>query len=260
MSLFEDNSRESLIDLSNKVEQIGYKSLLLVYDSFLDNTIVNVSSTINKDHTFKYIIAVRTYAVSPEFLASAYESFEKMAPGRVTFNIIPGNIKFQETSLNDVVFIEDKIKTKEQRDIYTLEWLKKYNKLSIKKNLPPLMLSGHSIDFQKASIEYGLYNIIQMSDFLNQYNNILLKNNNQMISAAILIKDYIDENNKEISYVLKTHQDYTLYGNEIDIVNQINQLELKGVSDILVHSLPVGHKSSKIHEFIKKINDRVYNY
>ena len=85
MSLFEDNSKESLISLSNTVHEVGYKSLLLVYDTYLDNAVVNVANTINMDHKFKYIIALRTYSVSPEYLAQMYETFEKIAPGRVKF-------------------------------------------------------------------------------------------------------------------------------------------------------------------------------
>lgn len=253
MSLFEDNSREALIDIANTVNDIGYESLLLVYDSFLDNAIVNVSNTINKDHTFKYIIAIRTYAVSPEFLINVYQSFEKIAPGRITFNIIPGNIKFLETSLNDVVFIEDKVSTAEQRDIYTLEWLKKYNKLSVIKKLPPVMLSGHSLDFQKACVEYGITNIIQMGDFLDQHNKSLLENNNQIISAAIVVKGSNGGDSDRLLNMVQAHKSYTIYGNSDEIKKQISTLESMGVSGMLVHSLPAGHKSSEIHNLIKDL-------
>ena len=114
-----------------------------------------------------------------------YETFEKIAPGRVTFNIIPGNIKPYETSVNDVVFIEDKIDTKEKLNDYTLEWLKKYKKLSVRKKLPPLMLSGQTFDFQKYCIENGIINIIKVNDFLNQYGSTLLSNKNQIVSTPI---------------------------------------------------------------------------
>jgi len=253
MSLFEDNSRDALIEISNTVHEVGYKSLLLVYDSFLDNAVVTVANTINKEHKFKYIIAVRTYSVSPEYLAGIYETFEKIAPGRVTFNIIPGNIKFQETSLKDVVLIEDQIQTIEQRDLYTLEWLKKYNRLSIIKNLPPLMLSGDSIEFQKACIEYNITNIIKLDDYLYQYGNTLLENNNQIVSVAILNADRVDEGNKHLNKLLGTHGATTLKGDKDSIKNQILNLESKGVSDILVHKLPVDYKYSNIHPIIKEI-------
>lgn len=253
MSLFEDNSRDALIEISNTVHEVGYKSLLLVYDSFLDNAVVTVANTINKEHTFKYIIAVRTYSLSPEYLATIYETFEKIAPGRVTFNVIPGNIKFQETSLRDVVFIEDRIQTIEQRDQYTLEWLKKYNVLSLRKKLPPLMLSGHSIDFQKACIEYGITNIMQLSDYLDQYNNGLLKNKNQMVSVAILNDNLIGKNNTYLNKVLESHKGTTISGNSDFIYKEILKLKEKEVSDILIHQLPSSHPSSEIHNIIKDI-------
>ena len=251
MSLFEDNSKESLISLSNTVHEVGYKSLLLVYDTYLDNAVVNVANTINMDHKFKYIIALRTYSVSPEYLAQMYETFEKIAPGRVTFNIIPGNIKIQETSLKDVVFIEDKIKTPSQRDEYTLEWLKKYNKLSMLKNLPPLMLSGSSIEFQKACIEYGFTNIIKMDHFLNQKNNGLLENKNQIVSVAILNTDVINEGNKHLNKILGTHDTTLLSGNSDDIIQKLLDLEKMGVSDIMIHKLPVEYRHADIHYIVK---------
>ena len=252
MSLFEDNSRDALIEISNTVHEVGYKSLLLVYDSFLDNAVVTVANTINKDHTFKYIIAVRTYSVSPEYLASMYETFERIAPGRVTFNIIPGNIKFQETSLKDLVFIEDMIATSEQRDTYTLEWLKKYNKLSIKKNLPPLMLSGHNIEFQNACVEYGFTNIMQLSDYLYQKDNgHLIKNKNQMVSVAILNKDLVSKNNLHLYKILESHKDTTIFGNNDEIHSQMLSIKDKGISDVLVHQLPGSHPVVIIHNIIK---------
>lgn len=255
MSLFEDNSKESLINISNTVHEVGYKSLLLVYDSFLNNVVITVANTINKNHKFKYIIAVRTYSVSPEYLAGMYETFERIAPGRVTFNIIPGNIKFQETSLKDVVFIEDQIKTQDQRDFYTIEWLKKYNKLSIKKNLPPLMLSGHTIDFQKASLEYGITNIMQMGDFLNQKENIV-KNTNQIVSIAISIKN-IDKNvNDRLKKIIAPHAEYTIFGDTNEIYTKLCDLEESGVSDVLIHQLPDGRGSFAIHSLIKDIINR----
>jgi alkanesulfonate monooxygenase SsuD/methylene tetrahydromethanopterin reductase-like flavin-dependent oxidoreductase (luciferase family) len=253
MSLFEDNSKDKLIDIANTIDQVGYKSLLLVYDSFLDNAVVNVANTINKEHTFKYIIAIRTYSLSPEYLATIYETFEKIAPGRITFNIIPGNLKFQETSVRDVVFIEDKIKTIDQRNEYTIEWLKKYQRLSLLKRLPPVMLSGDTVDFQKVCLEYGMTNIMKLGDFLNQYNNGLIKNKNQIVSIAILNTDKVDKENKYINQLLETHKDTTIYGNKEEIVKQLIDLKSKGVSDVLVHQLPSGNKSSDIHEIIKEL-------
>jgi hypothetical protein len=257
MSLFEDNSKDALISIANAVHEVGYESLLIVYDSFLDNAVITVSNTINKDHTFKYIIAVRTYSVSPEYLAGMYETFERIAPGRVTFNIIPGNIKFQETSLRDVVLIEDQIKTQEQRDFYTLEWLKKYNRLSIIKNLPPLMLSGDTIDFQKACIQYGITNIIKLDDFLYQHDKTLLKNDKQIVSVAILNKDTLDESNKYLNKIIGTHGKTTIYGDRDHIHKEILNLKLKGVTDILVHQLPVRGQSSEIHNIIKEIRKSI---
>ena len=251
MSLFEDNSKDALIEISNTVHEVGYKSLLLVYDSFLDNAVVTVANTINKDHTFKYIIAVRTYSVSPEYLANIYKTFERIAPGRVTFNIIPGNIKFQETSLKDVVFIEDMILTSKQRDIYTLEWLKKYNKISIKKNLPPLMVSGHDIEFQNACVEYGFTNIMQLSDYLYQKDDgHLTKNKNQMVSVAILNKDLVSKNNLHLDKILESHKDTTIFGNNDQIHKQLLSIKDKGISDVLVHQLPYSHTVVKIHIII----------
>jgi hypothetical protein len=254
MSLFEYNSKDYLIDLSNKVNDVGYESLLLVYDSILDNAAINVANIINPDHKFKYIIAIRSYAASPEFVASMYETFEKIAPGRVTFNIIPGNIKFHETSLNDVVFIKNEIKTSEQRDSYTLEWIKKYNILSIKKGLPPLMISGHTAEFQNNSIKYGMTNIMQLGDFLRSISNKdHIKNSNQIVSVGILIL----EDKKNVSDLAKKyiskHSDYIIVGTKDDIKNKIIELESYGISDLLLHQLSAGGGNKEIHKMFKDI-------
>ena len=119
------------------------------------------------------------------------------------------------------------------------------------KNLPPLMLSGSSIEFQKSCIEYGFTNIIKLDHFLNQKNNGLLENKNQIVSVAILNTDVINEGNKHLNKILGTHDTTLLSGNSDDIIQKLLDLEKIGVSDIMIHKLPVEYRHADIHYIVK---------
>ena len=69
MSRVEDMSIDGLSKLSDKLDDIGYYSLLLVYHSLIADNWMKAARILNKNHKLKYMIALRTYAVSPEYLS-----------------------------------------------------------------------------------------------------------------------------------------------------------------------------------------------
>ena len=63
--------------------------------------------------------------IFPEYFFMMFEAFESIAPDRICFNITSGDIQYDENSIEDLVAINDFMRTPEQRGHYTELWLKK---------------------------------------------------------------------------------------------------------------------------------------
>ena len=60
-----DTSIDHLKTISNIVDEFGYESILLVYHSKIDDNWIKAARVLDKSHKFKYMPAIRTYAISP---------------------------------------------------------------------------------------------------------------------------------------------------------------------------------------------------
>ena len=114
-------SVDHLKTTSNIVDEFGYESMLLVYHSQLDDPWIKAARALDTNHKFKYMPAIRTYAISPEYCAMMCKSFYEISPNRLMLNIVSGDLHASETSVRDSVFIKDLIDTPEKRLKYTDE-------------------------------------------------------------------------------------------------------------------------------------------
>ena len=67
MARTDDLTLKGLSDLSDKLDLHGYYSILLVYSPSDSDFLIKVANILNKKHNIKYMPAIRTYAISPEY-------------------------------------------------------------------------------------------------------------------------------------------------------------------------------------------------
>ena len=73
----------SLQEYSKVLDESNYKSMLLVYDPKHPDYFTRVANIIDKNQTIQYMFAIRTYAISPEFLSMMCESFNEIQENRI---------------------------------------------------------------------------------------------------------------------------------------------------------------------------------
>lgn len=250
-----DDTLDGLVKLSNLIEDSGYYSVLFVYHSRIEDYSIKIARTMNPNHKFKYMIAMRTYAISPEYLYMIYESFQKISSNRLMFNIISGHIQEEESSVKDSVFIEDLINTSEKRNKYTHEWLKKFNNLTQKfSEKPEIVVAGHSKQTKDLASKYGY---IQATS-LDALDNYIIKNNGlskrQMMSLAVIVRDSENEAKKYWESLDENKKKFSIYGDNQSIINQFNKFKKIGINELLICNLPEDEISYyKIHDIIKGI-------
>lgn len=251
------DSGNDLSELSNILDDAGYYSLLLVYHSTKPDAWIKCANALNKKHKFKYMIAMRPYAISPEYFSMMCNAFNELSPNRIMFNIVAGDLHKEEKSVEHALFIGDLIETSEKRVKYTAEWIKKLKEINKIKPFPEIVMSGFSDKTLETAAEFADYNLC-MIDTYKEHTDRFNKNKNRMVSAQIIIRDTYEEA-KEFAdkYVPEEHKRrWTIFGTESDIINEFEYLESIGVTDIMLRSHNSDLKVNLTHNFVKKYNSR----
>lgn len=247
-----DGSISYLQDISNVVDDAGYESMLLVYHSKIDDNWIKASRALNLSHKFKYMPAIRTYAITPEYCAMIARAFSTISPNRLMLNIVSGDIHQEETSIEDLIWFQEQLNTPEKRLKYTEDWLSKFIELS-RGVVSEIVMAGHSNDTRLMAEKYNATHLSMLNMQKQAYDNSnFLKNSKQMVSLSIIINDSAEEVNKLLS-TNKGSDQWTIYGNKGEVKEQIYSLKDFGVTDILINSHPDDKNSSLIHLAVKEM-------
>jgi alkanesulfonate monooxygenase SsuD/methylene tetrahydromethanopterin reductase-like flavin-dependent oxidoreductase (luciferase family) len=250
MQRHSDDSLHELKFLSSKLESCGYESVLLVYHSLLPDYMIRVANIIDADHSLKYMFAIRTYAISPEYCAMMCEAFHLIDPKRIILNIAAGDLKPEETSLEDVVRIGGFLKDYSDRVEYTSEWLEKFLNLRYFKNKPELVVSGTSSKTIDNSERYGDIHLAMLSSYKD---GLSVNTGRKMAACPVIIRD----THEEAEAVFEAEENRMtkfsmIYGTEDEVIEKIKKLEDIGITDFLLNS-DRENEDEKIHKMVKKM-------
>lgn len=229
-----DTNPESLKNITEKASEAGFYSMLMTYHSRQEDFWIKSAKIIDDSIKMKMMIAIRTYAISPEYCAMMIAASNSLSKNKIILNVVAGDLHKDETSIADVIAINDLIATSQDRVAYTTKWLDKFRSLDIIKNqIPELIISGTSEKSINNLINYGDYGLA-MVDYYTLGESKFPKNKGWMASAEIkLFKENEDRdifiNSKDPS-VLK----WIIYGNKEEVLVKLNEIENSGVTDLLV--------------------------
>lgn len=253
MLRFDSDSPKDLQILSNILDHSGYYSVLTVYHSKLPDYWLKIANIINKEHSLKYMIAMRTYAISPEYCAMMCEGFNTISPNRLLLNIAAGDLHAEEKSVNDIVHISNLIDTHEKRTEYTAEWLDKFFNVDILKNKPEIIVSGTSDQTIKNANKYADAHLSMYSSYSSGLKDKILTAR-KMVSCSVIIRDSIEE---AASLLLDNEgemiRNSTIYGTEDQVIQKIKMLELEGITDLLITRRKEDKEPARIHQMVKRL-------
>jgi len=247
-----NTSIDYLKNISNIVNEAGYESILLVYHSKIDDNWIKAARALDLNHKFKYMPAVRTYAISPEYCAMICKAFYNIAPDRLMLNIVSGDLHKDETSVQDLIWLNSELDTPEKRLDYTDKWMSKFIEL-YDNTVSRIVMGGHSTRTRLMAEKYNATHLSMLNVYKESYiQPSFVKNSKQMLSLSIIIND----DDKDIENLLSTNKgsdQWTLFGNKDSIKEQIKSLEPFGVTDILISSHPDDKNAAYIHYLVKEM-------
>ena len=251
MSVRDDSDLISLKRLSSTVDEAGYKSILLVYHSLLPDYMIKVARIMDPKHSFKYMFAIRTYAVSPELCAMMMHSFHEIDKDRVMLNVAAGDMKDDEDSVNNMVFISDQMETKDQRVVYTAEWIEKFLRHPMLIKKPDIVISGTSDKTIESSEKYADIHLAMLSTYKEGFK---VNTKRKMASTIVIIRDTNEEAkavaNQEKNYMMRNSM---VYGTEEVVIEKLKKLSLLGITDILISDSVWDDQLYRLHKMTKSV-------
>jgi alkanesulfonate monooxygenase SsuD/methylene tetrahydromethanopterin reductase-like flavin-dependent oxidoreductase (luciferase family) len=247
-----DTSLDGLKTISSIVDEFGYESILLVYHSKIEDNWIKAARVLDTNHKFKYMPAIRTYAISPEYCAMICKAFHSISPNRLMLNIVSGDLHEEETSVEDMIWFGKDLDTPEKRLKYTDDWILKFNSLA-GNTVSEIVMGGHSNETRLMAEKYNGTHLAMLNMHKQSYQDpSVIKNTKQMLSFSIIINDSESDIRGMLSRSLGSEK-WTIYGNKNSVKEQIKQLKVLGATDLIISPHPEDNNVSSIHYLIKEI-------
>ncbi len=251
------SSVSGIKDLSSHIDKYGYHSILFVYHSKMPDNFIKVVRAVSNEEQVKYMIAIRTYAISPEYLSMICKSFYEMFGDRLMLNVVSGDIHDDETSVNDIVMFKEKLSTPDDRLVYTKEWMDKFISMFPDGNYPEIVMGGHSDFTREMANRYDATHLSMLDmhiKHLDKENPII--NNKQMVSISVLARETYEEAEEFMGLLENTSaKQWTIYGSKKEIEDKINYIKSLGVTDIIISGNTNDQHHDYIHDIIKEMTE-----
>lgn len=244
-------------DHVDKLIENKFSGILFTYNVAQNDNFTLACRRMNKDEDFKYMVAVRPYAISPQYLSMIASSFDYIAKNKLQVNLISGHIKDSEKDFGGIIGLPNDLSSKIERSEYLIKYIDVLNDLNIK----TFKRSGYVTDFYVSTTNEFVYNaakkknnkmIIAYEDYIAKKFDIT--NNKAMISMGPVIRDtqeeldLIDKNDRTI----RTND--TVYCTTEQLTSLLKDLESNGIDQVLFFAWPVDEEQ-RLFNFVKQYKD-----
>lgn len=145
--------------MSDLLEDSGFYGWLLPYAAGIPDPFTRVARSINTDQKLKYLVAVRPYTISPQYLLAICNSLDLIQEDRVRINFVPGLLEDQfEKSFGGILSTVNDNSSFADRKKYFCSYIEEFKNLKAKK--PYTYISGIADGICPKMLEFGDANIV----------------------------------------------------------------------------------------------------
>ena len=114
----------------------NFSGVMFTHDIPEGDMFVKTAIDINPNENIKYLIAIRPYTISPQYLSMINRSMSRIGRDRLQINLISGYIKDHEDGVGGVVGAVNDRSSSVDRSNYMIEFLKELNAMDQDKDSP----------------------------------------------------------------------------------------------------------------------------
>ena len=256
-----------------RLEQHRFDGVMFVYDAVLGDVFTRIARDIRLNEKIKYLVAIRPYAISPQYLCMINKSINSIMPNRLQINLISGYIKDHEASFGGIMGNVDDNSSRIDRSNYLIDYVYTLNTMPGNQNKPTLDFYTSTTNEYvfNATAEFDNKMILPYRDYKNKYWTVMNGDRGQdvgssfdiagrkiMLAITPIIRKTQEELDMSEEYAQRplwkngekqgkvTDIEYFTY-EEFD--NFIKQLEAEGIHEILMN----GHQEEERENLISFI-------
>jgi len=229
----------SSANILSTVNSIGfgrYESVLLPFELGNNDPMVSAIFLANNFPNQKFMIAVRPYTISARYLSMVAQTFLDYFKNKLIINFVAG------TNDDEYKMFTNKIASHKERKDESYKYIKSFVQDLNGGSYSDIAISGASEYSVNSCSEFSAINIALMEDI-----DKLNKNNRIMLRVSIGVD--VDHSRLIGDRELKN----SICGTEEHILTKIKELELMGVTDLLISNTYANFKdSNKTHALVDK--------
>ena len=253
-------STTDIENLSSKLDAAGYYSVLLPFHTQWSDYLLKTARAINPAQRLKYFIAIRPYALSPQYLAMMCEAFNEIAENRLMLNLVVGRVSNDEDLEGFAPGVDpSQLQTNQARKDYRDSFLLNFQRIKVLKTRPEIVIAGSSEQSIEAAATYGDVLAASYGDFMLDPDRHFERTGRLLISVGLIICDTSEEAARTYDELQNTPVFFKtnyMYGSLPEIREKLLDLHNSGVSDIMVYNLPARPEdAAKIHELVSSLGD-----
>ncbi|MDA0949384.1 MAG: hypothetical protein O3A64_01525 [Proteobacteria bacterium] len=124
---------ESLERRVNELKSSGMDGVMYPFGPTMGDYFTRISRIIDVKSKFKYIIAIRPYTISAQYLSMICSSINRISKGALAINFLTGYVNKQEQSYGGILSEPNDSSPAIARSNYMLEYAKEFKKVSSNK-------------------------------------------------------------------------------------------------------------------------------
>ncbi len=249
------------IKMVDMLHENGFDGNLFLSGSTHADDFVKIARFMDAKKDFNYMVAMRSYTISPQYLTLICKSFEQMFLNKIQVNLIAGHVKENEKNTGGIVGPINDLSSKIEKSKYMIEFLETMHNMQLNELYKPdLYVSCSNKYTYDIAKKYNYKIILPYSKYFNKEygDNIDLKG--VMISFGAIIKEngeYPDININEEA------QDQGFYTTD-SLTLFLDNLKKSGVSGVLIARRHTSHRppslleleSDKLIKFVKNYKNK----
>lgn len=254
------------------IEDHHFSGILVTYNVAQGDAFTKVAKDINLTKKIKYMIALRPYVVSPQYLFMISKSIQEIMPNRLQINLISGHIKENEKNKGGIIGLVNDSSSNIERSNYLIEYIKVIDQM--KKSgewrfAPDYYVSTSNEYVFDVAKQLNNKVIVAYSDYVRGYwnkyegyqtDNLVIKKGPDfdlskqevMISMAPVLRKTKEEID-QLPLVLHTND--TVYFSYSEFENFIKKVKKDGINQLMLIAWPV-EEAKYFMDFVKQYKER----
>jgi hypothetical protein len=236
------------IDMVDMLYENGFDGNLFLA-GIKNDDFVKIGRHMDISKNFKYMVAIRAYLISPQYLSMICSSINEISNNKIEINLLSGWTKEEEKHVGGIMGDVNDLSPQIDKSNYMIEFLEVMNNMKTLHKPKTYVSCTNEFTFAAAK-KHKEHVILPYSRYkTGQYD---IEKSKTIISIGPIFKDYEDNRNIDINDAPYDSEFFT----KESFASFLDKLDNDGFDGILLYGWPIETENARIIEFVKEYKNK----